>query len=225
MENASKALVIAGGILLAMLTISLLFLLLSNINSSKMTEEEKLAAKQLQEFNQQWEAYNKKVLYGTDVISVLNKAMDNNSKASVEDDTNKYYVNVKVNLKKGAKKIDFTTKITKLDLKTGITSSVEFIPANVTGTGSVIKAETLNLSSSDELELGNWKDNDTLIVNNQINQAVAALSGLEDEYKDIKNQTIYYVDSPLKVFKTTVFKCTNIEYVEGRVHQIEFEIK
>ena len=39
MENASKALVIAGGILLAMLTISLLFLLLSNINSSKMTEE------------------------------------------------------------------------------------------------------------------------------------------------------------------------------------------
>ena len=98
MENASKALVIAGGILLAMLTISLLFLLLSNINSSKMTEEEKLAAKQLQEFNQQWEAYNKKVLYGTDVISVLNKAMDNNSKASVEDDTNKYYVNVKVNL-------------------------------------------------------------------------------------------------------------------------------
>ena len=80
MENASKALVIAGGILLAMLTISLLFLLLSNINSSKMTEEEKLAAKQLQEFNQQWEAYNKKVLYGTDVISVVNKAIDNNKK-------------------------------------------------------------------------------------------------------------------------------------------------
>ena len=224
MENASKALVIAGGILLAMLTISLLFLLLSNINSSKMTEEEKLAAKQLQEFNQQWEAYNKKVLYGTDVISVLNKAMDNNSKASVEDDTNKYYVNVKVNLRKGTDIIDFTTKITKLDLKTGITSSVKEIPETATG-ASQINASSVSLSASGELKLGNWKDDNTLIVNNQINKAFATLASLKDEYKDIKNQTIYYVDSPLKVFKTTVFKCTNIEYVEGRVHQIEFEIK
>lgn len=223
MENASKALVIAGGILLAMLTISLLFLLLSNINSSKMTEEEKLAAKQLQEFNQQWEAYNKKVLYGTDVISVLNKAMDNNSKASVEDDTNKYYVNVKVNLRKGADIIDFTTKITKLDLKTGITSSVDFIPA--TATRNKIDVSNVHLSPSGELKLGNWKDDNTLIVDNQINKAFATLPSLKDEYKDIDNQTIYYVDSPLKVFKTTVFKCTNIEYVEGRVHQIEFEIK
>lgn len=223
MENASKALVIAGGILLAMLTISLLFLLLSNINSSKMTEEEKLAAKQLQEFNQQWEAYNKKVLYGTDVISVLNKAMDNNSKASVEDDTNKYYVNVKVNLRKGTDIIDFTTKITKLDLKTGITSSENFIPATATGTYR-IDVSNVSLSPSGELKLGNWKDDNTLIVDNQINKAFAAFS-LKDEYKDIDNQTIYYVDSPLKVFKTTVFKCTNIEYVEGRVHQIEFEIK
>ena len=223
MENASKSLVIAGGILLAMLTISLLFLLLSNINSSKMTEEEKLAAKQLQEFNQQWEAYNKKVLYGTDVISVLNKAMDNNSKASVEDDTNKYYVNVKVNLRKGTDIIDFTTKITKLDLKTGITSSVNFIPATATGTYR-IDVSNVSLSPSGELKLGNWKDDNTLIVDNQINKAFAAFS-LKDEYKDIDNQTIYYVDSPFKVFKTTAFKCTNIEYVEGRVHQIEFEIK
>lgn len=224
MENASKALVIAGGILLAMLTISLLFLLLSNINSSKMTEEEKLAAKQLQEFNQQWEAYNKKVLYGTDVISVLNKAMDNNSKASVEDDTNKYYVNVKVNLRKGTDIIDFTTKITKLDLKTGITSPVKEIPVTATGTDK-INAMRVSLSTSGELKLGNWKDDNSLIVNNQINQVFATLPSLKDEYKDIDNQTIYYVDSPLKVFKTTVFKCTNIEYVEGRVHQIEFEIK
>ena len=132
MENASKALVIAGGILLAMLTISLLFLLLSNINSSKMTEEEKLAAKQLQEFNQQWEAYNKKVLYGTDVISVVNKAIDNNSKALVANEENKYYVNVKVNLKKASTKIKFKTKITELDLTTGKTKNVNKIPRTAT---------------------------------------------------------------------------------------------
>ena len=91
MENASKALLIAGGILLSLLILSLLVMLLSSISSSKLTEEEKLAAKELKEFNDQWEAYNKKVLYGTDLISVVNKAIDNNKKMDLLDITNRYY--------------------------------------------------------------------------------------------------------------------------------------
>lgn len=146
MENASKALVIAGGILLSLLILSLLVLLLSSISSSKLTEEEKLAAKELEEFNNQWEAYNKKVLYGTDVLSVVNKAIDNN-KTLTEGE--KYYVNV-----------------------------------------------VINLGGTDKIEL-----------------------------KDISGPTNTYLLGKKENFKSAVFKCTNIEYVEGRVDQIEFEIK
>ena len=78
MENASKALLIAGGVLLAVLVLSLFGLLLSNISSNQMAQEKTKQAEQLKEFNQQWEAYNKKALYGTDIITVVNKAIQNN---------------------------------------------------------------------------------------------------------------------------------------------------
>lgn len=57
--------------------------------------------KELITFNKGFEAYNKKVMYGIDIISVLNKAIDNNRKYGVEyyhdpkyKDMLDYYVNV-----------------------------------------------------------------------------------------------------------------------------------
>ena len=47
----------------------------------------------------------------------------------------------------------------------------------------------------------------------------------KNEYKDDTNSAIYYLDSAFKVFKTTPFKCTGIDYIDGRVHEIHFEIR
>ena len=94
MENASKALLMAGGILLAVLVLGLLGLLLSSITSKKLSEEKSLEAQQLQEFNQQWEAYNKKALFGSEIITVVNKAKQNNS---MYEENSKYNVNVEIN--------------------------------------------------------------------------------------------------------------------------------
>lgn len=80
MENASKALLITGAILIAMLTTSLLVYLSNNIKSLGNSEEEKKALEQLVEFNRGYEAYNKPLLYGADVITVYNKAAENNIK-------------------------------------------------------------------------------------------------------------------------------------------------
>lgn len=130
MENATKALLIAGGILLAVLILSLLILLFSNISSNQLAQEKKIKAEQLKEFNQQWEAYNKKALFGADIITVVNKANDKNKES-----------NVTVKIKCGG--------------------NLEF------------------------------------------------------------NNNTWSGDS----YKTTVFSCTGIDYVDGRVHQINFEIK
>jgi hypothetical protein len=80
MENASKALLMAGGILIALLIIAMLLYSFSSMSGyfdEKNSQEE---TEQLTEFNNQFEAYNRKLLRGTEVISVMNKVLDNNKK-------------------------------------------------------------------------------------------------------------------------------------------------
>ena len=80
MENASKALIIAGEILIALLIITVIVWGYGNIrdlqNQSKTDEE----IEQLAVFNKEYESYNKKLIRGVEVISLMNKAINNNAK-------------------------------------------------------------------------------------------------------------------------------------------------
>lgn len=87
MENASKALLIAGGIFLAIIIVTALLFVFSNITSFQAKRETQKEAKSLQKFNAQYEAYNKKRMYGADIITVTNKAIQNNM------DSN-HYINI-----------------------------------------------------------------------------------------------------------------------------------
>lgn len=80
MENASKALLISAGVLFALIILGLFVILFSNLGIIGRSEEDRIAAKQLKAFNEEYEAYNKKRMYGTDIITVVRKAMGNNSK-------------------------------------------------------------------------------------------------------------------------------------------------
>ena len=218
MENASKALLIAGGILLAILILGLLALLLSSLSSNQLAEEKKTEAKQLQEFNQQWEAYNKKALFGSEIITVVDKAIQNNKSAETMDEKNKFYVNVTID----CKNTTFDTKITKIDLKTGTTTDeVEEIPATANN-GTKITKESVSLSGI--TELGSWQTNGKLAMSNKVVEKFKNTS-YKEKYEDKQNNAIYYLDSAFKVFKTTPFKCKGIDYDNGRVHAIHFEIR
>jgi len=76
MENASKALLIAGGIFLAILILSAMMYMASSITSIGEAQENKKAAEQLAAFNAQYEAYDKQLMYGTDIVTVINKAYE-----------------------------------------------------------------------------------------------------------------------------------------------------
>lgn len=80
MENASKALMIAGGVLLALMIITLCLYMANHIKTIKEANEQQEKTAQLQKFNQEYETYNKKIMYGSDVISVINKIADNNER-------------------------------------------------------------------------------------------------------------------------------------------------
>lgn len=73
MENASKALIIAGSVLIAILIIAVLVKSYSNISiyqRNKLTEEEQ---EQLEAFNEQYTKYAGQYVYGTEVITTINK--------------------------------------------------------------------------------------------------------------------------------------------------------
>ena len=93
MENASEALLIAGGILLAILTISAFVLMFNNVATIEGAQERSAEAKRLAKWNAEWEAYNKKLLYGTEVLTVMNKAKQNNIDYYENDE---YKVNVEL---------------------------------------------------------------------------------------------------------------------------------
>lgn len=80
MENASKALIIAGEILIALLILGILVYGYVNIKNLSQVDQDNIEIQQLTFFNKQYESYNKKLLRGVDVISIMNKAVDNNIK-------------------------------------------------------------------------------------------------------------------------------------------------
>lgn len=84
MENASKALLIAGSIFLAMITISIFYFIFNRAGTMSDEVTEDYNQKELIAFNKSFEAYNKKIMYGSDLVSLINKAIDNNKNWDVE---------------------------------------------------------------------------------------------------------------------------------------------
>lgn len=78
MENATKALGMAAGVLIAIMTIALIYTLVSEISETQQQDELLLKAEQTAQFNKSYESYEKSLLRGTEVISVANKVIDNN---------------------------------------------------------------------------------------------------------------------------------------------------
>ncbi len=78
MENASKALIIAGGMLIALLVVSLLVIGWNNITSYNRQEEMAQTMEQITKFNKEFESYNKQVVYGYQLISLNNLILDTN---------------------------------------------------------------------------------------------------------------------------------------------------
>lgn len=99
MENATKALLIAAAVLLAIMVISLLVTMYNQIASKYQQEQELIAIDQLEQFNRQFENYNRDSLRGNELISFMNKIIDYNASQSYEVDTGYERIRVTIDLK------------------------------------------------------------------------------------------------------------------------------
>ena len=79
MENASKALLMAGTILISLMVISALVFAYRDLTSVKRQESENQKVEEIAEFNKSFESYEKD-LNGTQMFSLANKIADYNTK-------------------------------------------------------------------------------------------------------------------------------------------------
>lgn len=101
MENASKAIIMAGGILIALVIISILVIIF-NVTGSVYTEREKsLEIEQIEEYNRKFATYNNiDGLYGSELLSLANLVIDYDSRLLYGYDVNsEYYKENKVKVK------------------------------------------------------------------------------------------------------------------------------
>ena len=81
MENASKALLMAGGVLIAIIIISLLVKTYSSIGAFQRQKVSAEEVARIEEFNKQFTKYKDQYVYGTEVITVINTIGNQKTKA------------------------------------------------------------------------------------------------------------------------------------------------
>lgn len=84
MENATKALIMAGSVLIALMIIGALILMFNNLTSYQKVGESNTKEAQIVEFNNQYETFNRKNVRGSDLYSLLNRVVDYNRRKSSE---------------------------------------------------------------------------------------------------------------------------------------------
>lgn len=80
MENASKALLMAGGLLAGILVITSLTIMWSKMSGVKASQSGNVKTEQLAEFNATFDSYANETVMGTDILSLFNKVVSNNQK-------------------------------------------------------------------------------------------------------------------------------------------------
>ena len=196
MENASKALIIAGGVLIGVLILTSFVLVFRSAAKTNQNYDEEQSARQLELYNSQFEVYNKSDNTIIDLLSVINLAYDTNVSSNY-DKQNSVDITIQANslyfMLKNSDKIK-KNKILK--------SSSENIGMNSIDENNIISIYKLTNSNFSDLEIdktGSLKD-DTLLM-----------SRLSNDGKTI--------------FKY-LFKCTGVTYhtINGKIESMKFQM-
>lgn len=82
MENASKALIMAGEVLIGIIIISALVLMFNSLTSYQNVEKQNEREAEVIQFNNKYEAYNRDDVRGNDLYSLINRVVDYNKRKS-----------------------------------------------------------------------------------------------------------------------------------------------
>ncbi|OKZ74171.1 MAG: hypothetical protein BHW00_05480 [Clostridium sp. 26_22] len=229
MENASKALIMAGGILIALLVIGALVLMFNQLSYYQRTETDSEKTQQLADFNKEYLKYTYDDIKGYELISLVNKVIDYNIKEEVGnsvDYTKK--ITVVINMKEFKSKYgvkNITSLFTK-DTYT-INNSNTIFSADLNNFRSMENTYTLsamnklsaNYDTLKQAKAENQNSYETKIKE-IVGKVVKNNSGNTISLTEIEQYREY------SEFKSSTFKPGNVEYHNnGQVKQLSFEFK
>lgn len=208
MENASKALIIAGSVLIAILVISLLVVFYNNIKEFQNANHQVDIAEQISEFNKQYDVYYRDNLFGSDILSIANKVVDYNIRESNTEGYSKIETSVKFKTgisPNGEKLIDSKKKYNAQELNK-ISQNLE---KKVTDIGKEKYAgKTISTLSG--------------MRDNQLEELIG-----KDKLQEVnaKNRSYLQYKSALTELKSKTFKATEFKYDKGtaRISLMQFE--
>ncbi len=198
MENASRALTIAGTILISLIVISALILMFRELRGNKVQEADIQRIEQTEKFNKSYESY-KKTLYGSELLSLANKMKDYNTRVAGKDGYEEMELEVTIN-GVGKKDIDYFTDI--IDEESKLMNTYK---------------------SAGNLEaLYETNNKDTEAAKYQRNQILKKINKTEDELGNLnKDYETYQKYSGLKNKK---FKSIEPQYSEnGRIKKMTYK--
>ncbi len=249
-SNASQALKIAGGLLIAVLIIASLVLFYKKLAPFQQQVDEQKEKEQIAEYNKTFLAYDKPLMYGVDIVSILNKAANTNidyiEKYGYDE---KYLIDISVNIKS-----DIQEKLSVYCVKKNTTTGK--VSENLTGTSS-IKTEDWNYiyeQCGKPTNFGSLKSLDPVLAISSGNYTLLSKTNsvpvkycnkeLGTIVKNSKNNLKKTITNPKSpglsgteiwskaIFETSAFdmknkkfKCTKTEYndITGRVCKMYFE--
>lgn len=212
MENASKALTIAGSVFLAILIITVLVITFRKIGTWKQTEANTEGEQTIIQYNKEIESFNKAGLYGSEILSLANLIDDYNTRQADQ---------------KGYKAINLTIYIEQIN-------DAKYIKKNYTNYKNLIndfkKLETqVNTLQNTKICGESLKKLAGLTTENlrdYINK-YNALNSKSYTYEQVEQEIEKYqaLNSEMQVFKNKRFKLPEVKYdkLTGRVISMMFK--
>ena len=169
MENASKALLIAGGVLISILVISTFILGIRKISAFQETQADAKVEQQTLEFNNLYESYNRNNIRGNDIISLMNRIVDYNARKTADG-----YTAMHVTFTISS---DIREKITFDDTNRLILRGDDDNPYTQENIGEIVGTPT---SISGDISGGKIRDLETKYGQNYANQLASEISNIQD---------------------------------------------
>lgn len=252
MENAARALLIIGTLLISLIIIAALTFMYRDITAVKRQESENEKTASVEQFNKSYESYVKNDLYGKQLISLAYKINDYNVSINTGNYNNNktifnqneqigkdgyYYILFKVNYPgTSAKPIKYYLEMQEfMDTYFGKTRKDKTVGFDSTEEIETLKnlferiEEYKDYTDSKEYKVANdlikeyiKKTQEKPGTTSDISNLKSKVKEIYEDGKRIKNYTFRYDD--YKKFTEQKFKCTEKEYApNGRIKSLVFE--
>lgn len=219
MENASKAIIMAGSVLLSLLVISSLVWMFQSIRGWKMEEASAEEATKLTEYNRKIETFNSEGLYGSEIMSLANLIDDYNTRQADLKGYQPISLTVTINPIKDS---DYFGQATYNDIKTLI-QNYEALEKKVNQT----KAEIIYAGRTSQ-KIASMRDTELTVLIKETEKKELNDDEIQNKIDVIRAKADIYTNlkSELTQFKNKYFKNAPIvEYdkYNGRIKSMTFK--